>query len=111
MGKSETQCMKLTHVDHDSYTYTIANESCGARMEFVHRITPAPPPAADVGESTPTTESGCDSELSTVHVCVNTEYLTWTSWMFSWVAYLMQSFMKKAMLQDLEDVRAAIETE
>ena len=106
MGKSETQRMELTHVDHDSYTYTIANESCGARMEFVHRITTTP---AVIKASTTTTESG-DSELSTVHVCVNTEYLTWTSWMFSWMAYLMQGFMKKVMLQDLEDVKAAVET-
>ena len=88
-GRSEKQRLEVAEVDAKAYYVKIKSESCGASVEFVHRVVPS------VGA-----EGG-----STIKMYVTCMPLTWAAWAFQWMAVLTRGMMRKELLQDLVDIK------
>mmetsp|Transcript_51599 Transcript_51599/g.154917 ORF Transcript_51599/g.154917 Transcript_51599/m.154917 type:complete len:171 (-) Transcript_51599:1672-2184(-) len=100
-GRSETEQMELVEVDAERYYMKSISESCGMAMEFYHIVKPA---EAKVEHNGGGGQSSC-----TLEVHFASKSLTWSAWAFSWVGYLTRGMMRKVILQDLNDIKAAVE--
>ena len=99
-GRSETEHMEIVEIDESQYLIKSKSESCGMLMEFEHRIEGVR--SSDGRDSNE--EDACILEL--YHA---SKALTWTAWAFSWIGILTRGMVRKVILQDLNDIKAAVE--